>query len=297
MRLLPVTVTTSGVYPSVQRRIQLPGVSGRGQFVEGKNLVGFHDTSWNGVESLSPIEAYAWESAVLLSESQRMFMRKMGGPLANRFAEMSPDLASLDDPVKYRQEVQADMNSMGGVDDSGTIKVLDPGIKLANQPNWSASDLQLIEFLRLSIEDICRLYHVHPRRIFQFDAKNSTAQPMLREDAERFVRESIAGPAAEISANLTMSLLTPVERLDGLSIVVDTDVLAGSALFDRAQTAERLGSRGGIITINEARRMVGFGPIEGGDRIYQPKGSPEVPDKDGAPFTEGNQSEEPEDES
>ena len=180
MRLQPVTVTTSGTYPDVQRRIQLPGVSGRGQLVPNSDLVGVHDTSWDGVESLSPIEAYAWESAVLMSEAQRLFVKKMGGPLANRFAEMSADLAGLPDPVKYRADVQADMNSLSGVDDADKIKVLDPGIKLSDQPSWSANELQLIEFLRLSIEDICRLYHVHPRRIYQFDAKNSTAQPVFR---------------------------------------------------------------------------------------------------------------------
>lgn len=103
--------------------------------------------------------------------------------------------------------------------------IFPPGFDTKRATGLSAADIQLIEILRWTIEDVARVWNVQLNWLHHFRGGISTAQ---NSDSSwtRFLARSIAGPAERIGQAFTAKLLTPEERLMDLAVKVDWMALA-----------------------------------------------------------------------
>lgn len=288
MELIPADVISEGVFPNVRRRAAPAGTQAIYSYPDPRDLIGIHNETFDGVQSLSPIAAHAKAALSTIADATRMFSVKMRtGDLADKFAEIN--IEGIDDFDAYMTKLSEALNKRRGVEQAGDVRVLPPRVTLSRQPNFSAVDMQLLGIMQWSAEDVCRAFGLHPRKAYIFAGENIRSLTQLKDIEESFVRETILGRVQSVEEALTRHLLTSEERAMGLKVRVATEVLSRGTMSDRALMAEMLAARAGILTINEAREWLGKPPIEGGDRLLPPKGAPEPPGMGG-----GNEPPEPE---
>ena len=241
-------------------------------------LVSLHTRGFNGIESPSPIAFYA--RGVLEGMSQAVahnISTLRRGLHSNRALVASEKLLETDG---FSHAVHAELKKliekeMSGAINAGKTPVLHPGYTVSDLGGFSAIDLELIELLRFGIEDIARIWNIPPLWLHHSPGRGGGARkPMTEETAHFFERYSIRGRAAIIGSQLSAKLLDEQDRTDSLSVKVVTDRIGEGSRSERIISAELAATRGGLLTINEARRSIGYDDRDDGDRLLSPKGSP-----------------------
>ena len=153
--------------------------------------------------------------------------------------------------------------------------VLPPGLQGGALNAFAVGDLNIVEFLRWTVEDICRIYGIAPARIGQLSGGGAGVRTqVLQDQLTDFEATAIRPVAAMMDAALTRALLTAEEQVSGLEIKTETWPIGLGSMEDRANIADQLVARAPIMTPNEARaRFFGLPPIEGGDELRESKGA------------------------
>ena len=162
-----------------------------------------------------------------------------------------------------------------GAHNAGKPIVLPPGFSLSGSA-VSAVDLQLIEWLKFSIEDASRIYNIPPRLLHYFQQGTRISQTLEAQSAD-FARNTVKGLAEEDGSSLTKNLLTEREQEAELMVHVDWPSISLGTLTERLAAAGRAYSTDGIAKKNEARAVGGLAPVsdeEGGNDFHEPKGAP-----------------------
>ena len=154
------------------------------------------------------------------------------------------------------------------------IALLQPGLKLASVPGSTAEQFMLDKVLDWTVEEICRAWRMPPRMVHFYRAGTRPSVQKPEADERAFYVNTVVPEAEAISEELTRKLLSPRDKDGDLVIRLDVEAVLRGTLSERALTAELLASRGGLITINEARRLVGYPPVPDGDRLLPSKGAP-----------------------
>ena len=245
---------------------------------------------YNGVQGLSPMSAYGVTMGVLRKSGQHLFSTLTNGMHIGGVVEsdvevgqgMGWDLNKVSDLRRKLVELFAGTLKAGGV------PVLPPGFKFSPVP-YNAVDIELVKLLELNIEDICRIYRVPPRLIYHFRSGIRYSADAESSNTE-FAQYSIQ-PRADLMGDMVASqLLSDPARNDRrLGVRFETDRLYAGTVTQRAQVADQLVARSGIITVNEGReyvrtgRLPRLGPMDDGDRLLDPKGAPVQPRAAGTP--------------
>jgi HK97 family phage portal protein len=190
---------------------------------------------------------------VALQASQAVFFSEMRRPSGVLVTDQLLNRQQM-------QELRAAFDAQSHLLAQGGVPILSAGLKFQSM-GINSADAQVIEALRMSNEEICRCCGVPPPLIG--DMQNAT-----RNNAETLIEHW-----------LSLSLGGLIERyeracerlfgLDGRTDSIDMDV---SALL-RTDLAARMaalaqGVQGGVLTPNEARRVEGLSPVEGGDTCF-----------------------------
>ena len=123
----------------------------------------------------------------------------------------------------------------------------------------SATDAQLIEQLKWSVEDVARAYQYPMHKLGAPVASGATVEELNRQYYSDCLQAHIEAAEAVLTEALAMPADYAVEfDLEGL-IRMD-----GAA---KAEAEERL-VKGGIKAPNEARKVFNLPPVEGGDSVY-----------------------------
>lgn len=141
------------------------------------------------------------------------------------------------------------------------IGVLDADLKFNNIGNSSIADTQFLDNLKLTKEDICSVFDINPALVGASEkATNSNMQEMTLE----FVK-SLIGLITKIEQELSYKLLTPKQQINSYFRINQACALRA----DDKTRAEYLVKMkdGGLMTINEARRVENLNPVEGGDEL------------------------------
>ena len=149
-----------------------------------------------------------------------------------------------------------------GYDGSG-MAVLEAGMKY--QPISSNSkDAQLIESRLFNIQDIARFFNINPVLLGDLSHSSySTIEASLLE----YLTHTLAPYIVMIQDELTRKLIKPSEK--GLYIDLDETFILKSDKTSESNYLSTLVSNG-IITINEARRQLGYNPVDGCDDLIIP---------------------------
>lgn len=145
-------------------------------------------------------------------------------------------------------------------ENSASIQVLRTPMRF-QQMTINATDAQLLESRNYSVEEICRWFHVHPALLASGKGSFSSYE-MLQQ---MFYQNCLSSWISLIEAEFNRKLLRPSE-VDKLSIFFDTNELLRAIKKDSASYYQVLVTSG-VLTPNEARKDLGYAPIEGGDEL------------------------------
>lgn len=202
----------------------------------------------------SPIKSAALAIGlnVALNQSQLAFFSQMNRPSG----VMSSDQMFTKEQVRQLREAFDEQSKSWK---QGGVPILGGGLKF--QPMAiAASDAQLIEQQKLSVQDIARVFGV-PLTLLGGE------QTGPQGGTEALISHWLSIGLGSVIESVERSL----ERLFGLTggdaIELDTGPLLRADLESRINSLTR-GIQGGMWTPNEARAREGFGPISGGDSAY-----------------------------
>lgn len=252
-QLVTVLVTDDG---SVYYKLQADNLSG----VEGTVTVPaseiIHDRGaclWHPLVGVSPIYACATSGTVgnRIQSNSGKFFENMSRPsgILSAPGEIKNDTAA-------RLKADWEQNFSGG--NIGRVAVLGDGLKYEAM-TIPASDAQLIEQLKWTVEDVARCFHVPLHKI-------GAAQPTYNNVEAlntAYYSDCLQALIEAIEAGLDHGLAVP----DGKRIELDVD---GLLRMDTATQVKALADTvsAGIMAPNEARSRLSLPPVKGGDTPY-----------------------------
>lgn len=244
----------------------------RRMILSRSNLLGIHGPGFNGVRSPSPIEAAADISKTVTEAQKYQLQRFKTGVHGESVIETDPTLEGV--TAKILKKNAALISSVYNMArQQGKIPILLPGYKISTVGGVSAADLQIVELLRWGVEDLARVWNINP---ILLGSTRGSRQP-LRELVEQYTRWTLRPPVQRIQAVLTHRLLQRQDQVKNYEVLFDLDRARLGTFRDQVETVELAVTRGGLLTLNEGRGMLGRAPMEGGDVLLIPKGSPSDP--------------------
>ena len=166
-------------------------------------------------------------------------------------------------------------DGFGKITARGLVPVLPPGVKASQLGGPSAVDLQIIELMRWSVEDICRVYRVPPRMVGAH-AENQRTGSAFEAQATQFIRHSVRPLCNLIAGELSYQIFAG--RFD---VEIDPSRQAMGSFSERVNAVDKAVAKGGVLTINEGREVLGYPPRTDGDRLLSPTGAPDQRERSG----------------
>ena len=247
--------------------------------IDGRMLTGLSDDQcfhvhldgYDGAMSPSPIVCAARMALGLGSSAASSMSADLAAGMRARIVlELHPELSGFTD--EQRGQLTAMLQEgFSGIAKRGEIPVLPAGIKAAELGGPSAVDLQIIELMRWSVEDICRVYRVPPRMVGAH-AENQRTGSAFEAQATQFIRNAVRPLCNLIAGELSYQLFAG--RLD---VELDPSRQAMGSFGERVNAVDKAVAKGGVLTIDEGREVLGYGPRPGGegDRLLSPTGAPD----------------------
>ena len=239
--------------------------------VSDLDIFSLHGPDFDGLVSPSPVQRYASTTlktiAAAMGHQQRAFDGQdirnavtVDAALRDRTPQQLRDLSKL-----LRETIEEARKS-------GKFPVFPPGFNLASNTGMSPADLQLVDLLKWTIEDVCRCWGVPPRMLGHYH--EGFRQSKFEYQQADFERLSLRGHSLRTRSQATRSLIPAVERSEGVGVLLPTDRARMGSFSEEVAAVKMAVSDGGFVTINEGRRRLGYPDHEDGDRLLSPKGAP-----------------------
>jgi len=149
-----------------------------------------------------------------------------------------------------------------GTVNAGRPLMLEGGIDIKTI-GINPEDAQMLETRSFAIEEICRLFGVPPFMIGH-NEKNSGYPTSLEQQVLTFQKFTLRRRLKRIEQAIEKQMLTPADRAAGISIEFNIEgLLRGDSAARAAFYRELLNV--GVMTINQARALENWPPVEGGD--------------------------------
>lgn len=247
-------------------RLIMPGQ--RQETLSARDVVAIHGQGFDGTASPSPIQHVARAALRVNSAAVRLqYDTVKAGLIGRAVIEMDERLIGMGKDT--RADIEKSLKDFAADRDKGRVPVLAAGLKTGTIGGGiSPVDLQLIELLRWTVEDVCRVFGVPPRMVYQFVRGQRVAD--FEGQAADWQRWSVASWCELIAAEVTAQLLNPADprRLD-----LDSSQLALGTMGELATTMVSLVA-GGIFSPNDARRRFGEPARSEGEALILPAGTP-----------------------
>lgn len=203
------------------------------------------------LHGVTPIYAAAASGSLglrVLQQSQQFF-GNMARPSGVLSSEANIDETTAGDIRKRWRENYRE----GGIGDTA---VLGFGLKWQSV-TLSAIDAQLIEQLRFSVEDVCRVFMVPT---FLVGDTSKVTYRNSEQLARAYLQNCLGYHVEALQERLNLSF----DFGTRFKIMFDLDALLKTEL-DQRFGAYQKALQSGVLTINEARALEGYGPVDGGD--------------------------------
>ena len=132
------------------------------------------------------------------------------------------------------------------------------------QVGQSLTDQDWIAARNFSIHQVAQLYGVPPMMLYTMQTDTSVGQ--VSEQARQYVDGCLSQYTATWANELAYKLLPNAVDGERYRFTFDTTTLV-SGTFNEQVAALQIAVQTGVMTRNEAREMMGFPPIEGGDEV------------------------------
>lgn len=174
-------------------------------------------------------------------------------------------------PEQQDQLRQAWVRRYGGAENSHLPLVLANGGQV-NKLSLTASELQMIESRKFQVIEIARAFRVPPFMIGETE-KTSSWGSGIEQMSKGFIRYTLGPTITAIEQELNRKLFPSRTRyfVDFDEEALDKGDMKSLGDWYRQAVG---GSQGpGFMTINEIRRRLNLPPVDGGDALYEPKGT------------------------
>jgi HK97 family phage portal protein len=139
----------------------------------------------------------------------------------------------------------------------------------------SAQDAQFIESRQFQIEEVARWFGIPPFELMQTEKQTSWGTG-IEAQQRGLARGNLLGWTMRIEQRTSRLLGQPrFSEFDFAALERPTPVEEIRLILEQI--------RGGLITVNEGRRLRNLPPVEGGDELREPKGTQDQPATEGAP--------------
>lgn len=135
-----------------------------------------------------------------------------------------------------------------------------PGEMKFSQLSLSPKDIELLTTKQFNVLEICRFFGVHPDKVFAQQTTNYKASEMSQVS---FLTDTLQPYLTQIEIEFQIKLI-PRALMEDYRIKFDLDPLMQTDLSTKSEYLTRMLATGAI-TVNDIRRMVGHGPVQGGD--------------------------------
>ena len=245
---------------------QLNGIPDE-QNVPASSVLAFHNYGFNGEYSPSPI-AQAANLKQTLSAASYYNKAVLKGGMYSKTAIVDTGTQ----PYETRKRIYDDVrDKLSGAENAHKVPVIPQGFTL-QQLGISSVDMQVVELMRFSIEEIGRIWQIPPRLLLLYQG-STRVENKLDSLAAEFVKYSIRPHGIRFSAEINEKLLTNTEKANGFYIDLDYGELTKGSLAELAMIGDLLVPKSGVLTPNEWRKELGYDSIEGGDKLILPAGS------------------------
>lgn len=212
----------------------------------------------NGVIGLSPL-AYARNSLGIglgADASVSKIYRNGGKPAG---------VLMIDKVLKegQREKIKENFDELV-TGNSQRLFVLEADMKY-QQVSLSPQDIEMLASRRFQIEDICRFFGV-PSVLVNDTQAGTTWGTGIGQIFQGFYKMGLRPYLSRYEQSMKSRLLTPEERTK-FKIKFDFNSFLQPEFSERIKSSKE-GVTGGIMTPNQARRIEGWEPLEGGDSLY-----------------------------
>lgn len=232
-------------------------------------VVRVHLAGFDGVSSPSPIVSAARDALSMAGAATEGLQVDLRAGVSGRVV-LQTDAEFMGITADQRREITELLrDGFSGLRKRGLVPVLPPGITSTQMGGASAVDLHVIELLRWTVEDICRIYKIPPRMIGAH-AETQRTGSAFEAQAVQYVRWAVR-PLCNLIADEIAHQLLPA----GWTAELDPSKQAMGTFGERVTAANAAVAKGGLLTINEGRAVLGHEPHADGDRLISPIGAPD----------------------
>lgn len=165
-----------------------------------------------------------------------------------------------DDAAKRLKKNWEDFTA--GVLNVGRTAVLESGVQ-AKPLALTSVDLQFIDQLQYTVQDVARIFDVPPRKLMQPDMTRGST---IIQEEQAWVNGTVCPDLDTIEQKFGITF--DLDR-DGLMLELNEDALLRADPMTRYNIG-RIGKLSGLISTNEWRRSERLAPKSGGDELMQP---------------------------
>lgn len=230
----------------------------------------------NGLYSPSPLLYAARQSIQSHDLAGQRNQRSLINGLATSLLFTSTATNAKPDPKVLKELKKIVDEEINGLQNSGKAAVLPPTISPANVGQLSGIELKVIDIMKWSLVDICRVFGVPPRLIGHYEQGVRAENGMFQRSVADFLKWNMEPDIRRLESAFSKKLLTMEERVNGYRVMYDLNEFEKGTMRERAEIAELLVTRAMVWTPNQGRRYVDNSPpVDGGDRLVSPKGAPD----------------------
>lgn len=256
--LLPYMVTPQQTHKFETRYYVHDDVNGIRGYFEPHEILHLRGPSWDAVAGLDMVRVAAEVIGLTkaIDQQQAKFHAKGGRPSGTLTTEQKLSGEAM-------QKLKDSFQERFGPSGEGGTAILDSGLKYEAM-TMTMADAQTIESRRHQIEEVARIFRVHPVMLMHAGGFSSYAS------VEQFFLAHLR--------HTIMPWVTRWERAIKAQLLYDTPNLYAKfelGQFLRSTIADRgayydKAIKGGWMTVNEVRELEDMNPVPGGDEIMTP---------------------------
>lgn len=226
--------------------------------ISSENMLHIRGFSLNGLTGLSAITA-SKEAVGMAMAGQEFAGRYFTNDTTAGVVLETPN--ALSDKAYERLKKSIESQSTG-LSDKHRMQILEEGAKL-NRLALNASDAQILESRRFSVEEVARMFRIPPHKIQ--DLNRATNNNIEQQDLDYF-KSTLRPWLVRFETEYTLKLLLPSEQDRFFAKFVIEGFLRGD--YKTRHEGYAQGIQNGIYTRNECRAFEDMNPIDGGDAFY-----------------------------
>jgi len=224
--------------------------------VEPINIIHVVMHSSNGIEGKS-ILSFATNTVKLAGNAEKAASDFFGGGMTVH------GILSTESP-RLTKDQRESIRSAWSESQVGTgtgIAVLESGMKY-QQISSNSKDAQLLESRLFNIQEVARWFNISPVLLGDL---SKTSYNNLEQAQLQFVTNTLAPYVLMLEQEINRKLILPKDKNKYYIDVVEEDIIKQ----DKQSQVNYLSTLvdKGIITRNEARKQLGYSPVEGGDEL------------------------------